>query len=723
MRIILIILISLFYSESIEAQAQIPHSQHTEISIVTCNPGNSIDETFGHSAVRVKDDSLGYDFYFNYGVFSPSTENFALKFLRGKLLYSIGGGRFNAFHRSYQISQRDMREQVLNLSPEEVANVFQAIQEDIKPENRDYYYDFYFDNCVTRIRDVLAEHVDGLDYPTETYEKLSFRDLIHEYTDRMPWTQFGMDLILGSDNDKITRVEDQMFLPDYFESYLTDTKTSRGSLVQSQETLLAYPTTHRGASFFTPTVVFSILLIIEITFFILLYISGEPSGWWKLDQIWFALTSICALIFLFMWFLTDHEVCSKNWNLLWTTPWMLLYYYLDENSRLKRGLVLLTVLSCVIVILSPWVLPQQFSTGAVFISSISLIKGLRLMGIFKILDKVIRHSTLTTAMVLIAVLGYSQEKIGGLTVVAPPQEYTTDPMPAVAAVNANWIALVPFAFNSTNNPKVSYGSSGQWWGERKEGVIESIRLAKAQGLHIMLKPQVWMRGAWVGDMDFSRESDWKIWEDSFRDYIMTFVDIAIEHDVEMICVGTEFRNAVKEREQFWRNLIREIRSKYSGKLTYSANWDDYEKVPFWDMLDFIGISAYFPLSEYDTPNQYYLSFRWNKTVNKLEKYSKKIGRPILFTEYGYLSVDGAAGKTWLLEKKVHDLDINEKAQANALGALYSAFWDEDWWMGGFLWKWFPNGQGHEGYPERDYTPQGKLGQDVVAKWYKKTDRK
>jgi len=309
-------------------------------------------------------------------------------------------------------------------------------------------------------------------------------------------------------------------------------------------------------------VVFSILLIIEILFFILLYISGEPSGWRKLDLIWFALTSICALIFLFMWFLTDHEVCSKNWNLLWTTPWMLFYYYWEDNSPLKKGLAMLTVVSCVIVILSPWVLPQQFSMGAVFISSISLIKGLRLMGIFKILDKIIRHSTLTTAMVFIAVIGYSQEKIGGLTVV--------------------------FAFNSISNPKVSYGSSGQWWGERKEGVVKSIQLAKAQGLKIMIKPQVWMHSTWVGDMDFRQESDWKIWEESFREYIMTFVDLAIEHDVEMICVGTEFRNAVKEREQFWRNLITEIRSKYDGKLTYSANWDDYEKVPFWDLLDFIG---------------------------------------------------------------------------------------------------------------------------------------
>ena len=720
MRILLIILLaSLFLSPSIEGQ--IPHSTHTKLSILTCSPGSSIDETFGHAAIRLRDDSLGYDSIINYGVFSPDTENFALKFLRGKLLYAVGGGRFSSFYRSYEASQRDIREQVLNLSPEEVANILSAIQENIKPANRNYYYDFYFDNCVTRIRDVLADHVEGIDYPTETFETLTFRDLIHEYTDRMPWTQFGMDLILGSDNDHLTTVPDQMFLPDYFESYLSSTTTARGDLVASEQTVLAYPSTLSPPPFLTPTVVFSILLVIEIIFFILLYVSGESDGWKSLDRIWFVLTFICALIFLFMWFMTDHEVCRNNWNLLWTTPWILIYYFMRGNSPIKKGLALMTVVSCVIVILSPWVLPQQFPTGVVLIASISLIKGLRLMGLFKILDKVIRHGAVTTAMVLLTIVGFSQEKIGGLTVVAPPSEYETDPMPAVAAVNANWIALVPFAFNSTSNPKVSYGSSRQWWGERKEGVIESIRLAKAQGLHVMLKPQVWMRGAWVGDMNFDKESDWKIWEDSFRDYIMIFVDIAIEHDVEMLCVGTEFRKAVKEREQFWRNLITEIRSKYNGKLTYSANWDDYEKVPFWDMLDYIGISAYFPLSDYDTPNRLYLSYRWNKVVNKLEKFSKKNGRPILFTEYGYLSVDGAAGKTWLLEKKVHDLDINEKAQANALGALYSSFWDEDWWIGGFLWKWFPNGHGHEGYPERDYTPQGKLGEKVVAKWYDKTD--
>jgi len=450
-RIILIILISLFISESIAAQ--IPHSARARISILTCNPGHNIDETFGHSAVRVKDDSLGVDLVFNYGVFSPNTENFALKFLRGKLLYSIRGGRYNSFHHSYQASQRDIREQVLNLSPEEITKIFNSIQDVIKPENRDYFYDFYFDNCVTRIRDVLSEHVSGLEYPNETYDELSFRDLIHEYTDRMPWTQFGMDLILGSDNDKITTVSDQMFLPDYFETYLSDTNTDSGPLVQSQETIMAFPTTSASATFLTPTFVFAILLILEVVFFILLYISGELSGWWKLDQIWFSLTFICALIFLFMWFLTDHEVCRYNWNLLWTTPWMLLYYFLDESSIFKKGLALMTVVSCVIVILSSWVLPQQFATAAVLISSISLIKGLRLMRIFKILDKVIRHSTLTTAMVLIALIGYSQEKIGGLTVVSPPQEYTTDPMPAVTAVNANWIALVPFAFNSISNPK------------------------------------------------------------------------------------------------------------------------------------------------------------------------------------------------------------------------------------------------------------------------------
>lgn len=362
-----------------------------------------------------------------------------------------------------------------------------------------------------------------------------------------------------------------------------------------------------------------------------------------------------------MWFLTDHQVCKQNWNLLWTTPWMFLYHRLSANGKLKKILIFLTIFSCSIVLFGQSMVPQEFTLPMLMITTISLLKGLRLSGFYKVLDKVIRHGAITTAMLCITAMCLGQEKIGGLTVVAPPRAFETDPMPAIKEVNANWIALVPYAFNRQDDPEVYFGSKRQWWGERKDGIIKSIELAQAQGLKIMLKPQVWMRGTWVGEMDYNSEGEWKIWEDSYKAYIMTFVDIAIEQKVEMLCVGTEFRLAIQKREQFWRELIAEIKSKYSGKLTYSANWDSYEKIPFWDQLDYIGLSAYFPLSDFDTPNQLYLSLKWRKIVSKLSKYSKKHNRPILFTEYGYLSVDGAAGKTWELEKKVHELSINEKS--------------------------------------------------------------
>ncbi len=314
----------------------------------------------------------------------------------------------------------------------------------------------------------------------------------------------------------------------------------------------------------------------------------------------------------------------------------------------------------------------------------------------------------------------SQSKITGITMVAPPQEFEKDPMPSIKKINSEWVAIVPYAFIASNDATVRFGSERQWWGERKEGVIRSIELAKANGLKIMIKPQIWMHGNWIGEMDFDVEDDWKEWEESYERYIMTFVDLAIDMDVEMICVGTEIEIASKKRESYWRKLISKIREKYNGEITYSSNWDSYKNIPFWDALDYIGISAYFPLSEAITPNVYYLKYKWGGVKKRLKKFSNHHNKPILFTEYGYLSVDGCAYKTWELEKKRRELPANEKAQSNALEALYSSFWDESWWAGGFLWKWYPNGVAQEGRRAKDYTPQGKVSERTIKKWYQKS---
>lgn len=308
-------------------------------------------------------------------------------------------------------------------------------------------------------------------------------------------------------------------------------------------------------------------------------------------------------------------------------------------------------------------------------------------------------------------------KMTGLSFVAPPNPFEKNPMPAVQAVGADWIAVIPFAYTLKGEASVHFNSNRQWWGERPEGVRETIQLAKEAGIKILMKPQVYFPGSWPGDLDFDNDADWSAWEKDYETYLMTFVEIAKEMEVEMICIGTEFKQSETKREQFWRDLIKKIRASYTGKLVYAANWDCYDKVPFWDDLDYIGIDAYFPLVDSKTPDIAALKKAWQKPLQQIRRLHKKVQRPVLFTEFGYLAVDGCAYNTWELESKVRRLPQNQQAQANALDALFEVFWQEPYWQGCFLWKWFPNMKGHEGYIAVDYTPQGKLGEEVIKKWY------
>jgi len=307
----------------------------------------------------------------------------------------------------------------------------------------------------------------------------------------------------------------------------------------------------------------------------------------------------------------------------------------------------------------------------------------------------------------------------GLSFVAPPDPFGNDPMQEVMAVSADCIAVIPFAYTRKGSPSVRYNESGwQWWGERPEGVDKTLELAKENKIKVLLKPQVYVVGSWPGGLEFSN-NDWAKWEKDYEAYILPMVDLAVKHDVEMFCVGTEFKMSVKKREHFWRQLIAKIRKKYNGKLGYASNWDAYQNVPFWDALDYVGINAYFPLVNKKTPTVDELKSAWQSKKNRISKFYKEVNKPILFTEFGYLSVDGCAHNTWELESKVKSLAINEEAQANAIEALFAVFWNEPSWHGGFIWKWFPNMKGHEGYVKRDYTPQNKKGYEVLKKWYSK----
>ena len=309
-------------------------------------------------------------------------------------------------------------------------------------------------------------------------------------------------------------------------------------------------------------------------------------------------------------------------------------------------------------------------------------------------------------------------KMAGLNFVAIPERFRGAVMEEVKAVNATWIAPIPYAFSRQGDASVRYnGFGGQWWGETVEGIRVTIDSAHRSGIKVMLKPQVYVPGGWPGSIDFTTDADWEKWEKDYVQYIMRFVDIAAEKKIAAFCIGTEFKISTQKRPTFWRGLIAQIRKKYAGKLTYASTWDDYSVVPFWDLLDFAGIDMYIPLLEKDTPSVSELCEAWKPHFEQIKNFQAKIKKPVVFTEYGYLSVDGTAGKGWELEKKVTSLKINELAQANAIEALHRIFSKAAWWQGGFIWKWFPDGQGHEGYFERDYTPQGKQAAATLKKWH------
>ena len=308
------------------------------------------------------------------------------------------------------------------------------------------------------------------------------------------------------------------------------------------------------------------------------------------------------------------------------------------------------------------------------------------------------------------------DKINGVNFVGPPKPIPAEYMQSIKRVNANWVAIVPYAFSRQGQPSVNYNHSRQWWGERQEGVIATILYAQALGFKVMLKPHVWVMGqGWAGDFELKSEQDWKTWEKDYEAYILAYAKIADSMQVELLCIGTEYRKAVVKRAEFWKSLISKTRELYRGKLTYAANWDNYRSITFWDQLDFIGIDAYFPVCNHKTPQADSLVAHWSAEKDNIRKLHSRFDRPIIFTEYGYQSIDYAAGDHWKLRKDT--LSVNLEAQANAYEGLYRVFWEEDWFAGGFLWKWHARNDEVGGPDCKRFTPQNKPASTVIMTWY------
>ena len=310
------------------------------------------------------------------------------------------------------------------------------------------------------------------------------------------------------------------------------------------------------------------------------------------------------------------------------------------------------------------------------------------------------------------------EKVNGVSFVASRDAVNDIHTNPVVNVGANYAAIMPFGFiKNLEHPEIIHNTDRQWFGETRAGGKQYIEELRKKNIKIMVKPQIWVwKGEFTGYIKMANEENWKILEDSYTSFIMEYAELAQETKAEILCIGTELENFVKERPDYWNNLIIKIKTVYSGKLTYAANWDEFKRTPFWGELDYIGVDAYFPVSDTQTPTVAECRAGWQKHKAVIKSLSDKHDRPILFTEWGYRSADFTGKEPWVSDHTWTSL--NFEGQSNATEALFGEFWTEEWFAGGFVWKWFHAHDKVGGEKDNQFTPQNKPVETVIQSFYK-----
>lgn len=347
-----IVLLLLFFSVSANAQfAQL--SEASEISIITIGPGAELYDKFGHSAFRIQDSINGMDVVFNYGEYDFNTPNFYLKFAQGKLLYQLGVDYYQNFYPRYVAQNRWMKEQVLNLTHSEKQELSDFLWNNARPENKKYKYDFFYDNCATKMRDVvwtvLGKQLEFND--DHITEELTFRQLIQLNLEANSWGSLGIDTALGAIIDTKAKPIEYQFLPEYVFQGAANAYINRNgekvSLVKTTNTLYKNtPTPPQSNFFLSPLFILGLIgaLIVFITYRD--FKTNKRSRY--LDLIIFLSTGIIGILLFLLWFATDHSATANNYNLLWAFPISIFVIVAvakkDISPNMKRYFMLLLVL-------------------------------------------------------------------------------------------------------------------------------------------------------------------------------------------------------------------------------------------------------------------------------------------------------------------------------------------------------------------------------------------
>jgi len=326
--------------------------------LITCSPGPEIYAHFGHTAIRVYDPINDIDWAFNYGMFDFNTENFYFKFISGQTDYQLGIQQFSHFLSEYIARNSWVWEQVLNLTIDEKHELIELLMINYLPENRIYRYNFVFDNCATRPRDIIMQSIDGRLNFTAKERSKTFREWLEPYIGEYTWLRFGIDIIFGNSADVTATRMESMFLPEVLmaEFQMAEIVSTDGSgkirPLVSRKYILAkkqFEKEKKQFFLFTPFAVSTFLLLLGIAF---LYKNGKYHRFYKaFDSVLFIIIGLLGYIIVFLDYFSLHPLVKSNANVLWANPLFLFIGFAQWFKALRFVTFIVVVLSVVMILI------------------------------------------------------------------------------------------------------------------------------------------------------------------------------------------------------------------------------------------------------------------------------------------------------------------------------------------------------------------------------------
>ena len=327
-----IVLTFLLSVVNVTAGAQsMSNADSIQISLLTCSPGKEVWAQYGHTAIRYYDKESGEDLAINYGIFSLDQTYFIPRFVLGMTDYRMGVQPMDIFLAQYSYEGRAVIEQVLNLSNEDKEVIYKALQENMKPENVVYRYNYFFDNCTTRARDMLTNHLHGKVVYPPAEEDATFRSMIHKWNNKYEWAQFGEDLLLGVNADRKTTKSEQQFLPENLRSDFDKASYNGKPLVKETNVLLAAENEVAEPAF--PLSPLSIALIFAAISLVMMLLSyRRQQVYWAWDLALMLTSGLMGIIFFIMIF-SQHPCVSLNFILFFFNPLPLCFLYSTVKKK------------------------------------------------------------------------------------------------------------------------------------------------------------------------------------------------------------------------------------------------------------------------------------------------------------------------------------------------------------------------------------------------------